>query len=244
MHRKKYIYGLCVLSLFFIMVPRALLSGPYDLNLIDTPKTYTSYKGDLRFDFSMYDRGGVLATAVLSITDYAFLGIYFDIGQMIGSEEVNMNQPGVLARFLISDGSTSFPPIAIGYSYFMKGDVNKVDGVTVNGLYIVASESYFLFGNEQSFSFGLRYPIIPLDYAKPENLTIFLGTDIAFGPAFGIKGEIENIHFSEERWSETFYNFSFDFNIVDVVFIALEFKYSPSIDKMIRLLRIGYTTRF
>jgi len=152
------------------MFPVFLFSGPYDLNVIDTPKTYISYKGDLQFDFSMYDRGGILGSAVLAIADYAFLGVYFDIGQMIGSEEVKWNQPGVLARFLVSDGSTFLPPIAIGYSYFMKGDINKVDSVTVNGIYIVASQTYFLFGNEQSVTFGLRYPIIPLNFSRPKIL--------------------------------------------------------------------------
>ncbi|KPJ89122.1 MAG: hypothetical protein AMS17_03215 [Spirochaetes bacterium DG_61] len=232
------------LFLILFFMPASLFAGPYDHNLIDTPKAYTSYKGDLRFDFSMYDRGGVLTSAVLAITDYAFLGVYFDIGKMIGSEQVHINQPGVIVRFLISDGSTLLPPIAVGYSYFMKGDVNKINGILVNGFYIVASQGYFLFGNEQSFIYGLRYPIVPLDYAKPENMTFFLGTDIATGPVFSIKGEIENIHFTQERWPETFYNFAFDFNILDVIAIALEFKYSPSIDRMIRLLRIGYTTQF
>ena len=244
MSHKKILMCLFLLYIVFFMFPGFLFSGPYDLNVIDTPKTYISYKGDLQFDFSMYDRGGILGSAVLAIADYAFLGVYFDIGQMIGSEEINWNQPGVLARFLVSDGSTFLPPIAIGYSYFMKGDINKVDSVTVNGIYIVASQTYFLFGNEQSVTFGLRYPIIPLNFSRPENLTLFIGTDLELSPAFGIKGEIENIHFSENRWPENYYNFSFDFHIVDVISLALEFKYSPSINRMIRLLRIGYTTHF
>jgi hypothetical protein len=244
MCRIKFLLFIIPLLLFSFIVPGHLFAGPYDLNVIDTPKTYTSYKGDLRFDFSMYDRGGILGSAVLAISDFAFLGVYFDIGQMIGSDEVQWNQPGVLARFLISDGSRFLLPVAIGYSYFMKGEINKVDGVTVNGLYIVASQNYFLFGYEQSLSFGLRYPIIPLDYSKPENLTIFFGTDLEVSPSFGIKGEIENIHFEQDRWSETYYNFSFDFNVVDLITLALEFKYSPSINRMIRLLKIGYITQF
>jgi hypothetical protein len=244
MGKKIGCFSLSVIFFFLFLLPSSLLAGPYDLNLIDTPKAYNAYKGDLHFDFSMYDRGGVLTSAVLAVTDYVSLGVYFDMGRMIGSEPIDMNQPGVIARFLISDGSTLLPPIAVGYSYFMKGDVNKVDGATVNGFYIVASQGYYLFGNEQSFSFGLRYPLVPLSYAKPENSTLFLGTDISTGPVFSIKAEIENIHFSEERWPETFYNFAFDFNILDVVSIALEFKYSSAIDKMIRLLKIGYKTQF
>jgi hypothetical protein len=231
-----------LLSAFFLL-PASIFAGPDDLNLV-TPKAYTPYRGDLRFDFTMYDRGGVLTSAVLGITDYILLGVYFDVGKMIGSEPVDFYQPGVTARFLISDGSTRLPPIAVGYSYFMKGDVNKMDGMTVNGFYIVASQRYFLFGNEQSFTYGLRYPVVPFDYSQPENLGLFFGTDISTGPTFSIKGEIENIYFSHDRWPEIFYNFAFDFNILDVVSIALEFKYSPSIDRMIRLLKIAYATQF
>lgn len=244
MLRKKRLIPLSFLILFCTVAPFSLYAGPYDLNLIDTPKTYTSYKGDMRFDFTMYDQGGILGSAVLAITDFAFLGVYFDVGHVIGSEELEWNQPGVLARFRISDGSTVFPPIAIGYSYFMRGDINKVKGITVNGLYIVASHDFFLVGNEQSFSFGMRYPIIPLSYSSPENFSIFFGTDIAFSPVFGMKGEIENIKFSKDWWYETYFNFSFDFNIIDLISLSLELKYSPSISTIIRLLRIGYTTQF
>jgi hypothetical protein len=241
---KKWIFRIFLILLFSVMVPLSLYSGAYDLNVIDTPKTYTSYKGDLRFDFSMYDRGGILGSAVLAITDFAFLGIYFDIGQVIGSEPMEWNQPGVLARFLVSDGSTFLPQIAIGYSYFMRGEINKVKGVTVNGLYVVGSSPFFLVGNEQSISYGLRYPIIPLSYSAPKHMSVFLGVDMEFSPVFGVKGEIENVQFSEEWWYNAYYNFAVAFNIVDMIGMSVEFKYSPSINTVIRLLRIGYTTQF
>lgn len=244
MHGRRFFNFFILFSLLFTAVPLFSLAGPYDLNVIDTPKTYTSYKGELHFDFTMYDRGGILGSAVLSISDYAFLGVYFDVGQMIGSEEMEWEQPGVLARFLLSDGSRIFPPLAVGYSYFTKGEVNKVSGDTVNGFYIVSSLRYYLFGFEQGLSYGFRYPIIPLDFSKPENLSLFLGTDLSFSPSFGMKGEIENVYFSEDRWDEIFYNFSFDFYVAEFISFSLEFKYSPSIDRMVRLLRIGYMTQF
>lgn len=241
---KKSTVLLVGIFLFMIFVPHTLFSGPYDLNVIDTPKAYTSYRGDLRFEFTMYDQGGILFSSILSISDYAFLGVYFDLGQFIGSDEIKWNQPGVLARFLLSDGSTMLPPIAIGYSYFMVGDVNKIDNITVNGIYIVASQRYFLFGADQDISYGLRYPIIPLDYSKPENISFFLGTDIEFSPSFSFKMEMENFHFSEDRFSEIFYNFGFDLSVLDLISLSLEFKYSPSISRTVRLLKIEYVTQF
>ena len=221
-----------------------LFGGAYDLSIIDTPKTYASYKGEVRFDFTIYDMGGILSSATLGLSEAIFLGIYFDVGQLIGSEKAQVAQPGVLARFRITDGSTFMPPIAIGYGYFMKGEVNKVDGVTVSGFYAVASAGYFLFRNEQTFVYGLRYPIVPFDYSKPENMSVFIGTDIELSPSFGVKAEIENIRFKKDWWEETFYNFGFAFNVVDVLAIAIEFKYSPSIERIVRLLRIGYSTKF
>jgi len=234
----------CLFILSFLIIPVFLYSSEFDLNIIDTPKAYTSYKGDLRFDFFMYDNGGVLGSGTLAITDYIFLGVYFDAGQLIGQDEVAINQPGVLARFLISDGSGYLPQIAIGYSYFMKGDISKIDSITVNGIYLVSSQSYFLFGNEQNVSYGIRYPIIPLSYSSPENITLFVGTDISICPEFSVKGEIENIHLSEGRGSETFFNFSLGYNIGDMINLGLEFKYSTSIYGIARILRIGYTTQF
>lgn len=232
------------LFLFLFMGPVILYSGPYSLNVIDTPTTFISYKGDMNFDFTMYDKGGILGSAVLSITDFIFLGLYFDVGMLIGSEEIKFYQPGVLARILVSDGSGLIPPIAIGYSYFTKGDVHKVDGSIVSGVYIVASQSYFLFGNEQYVFFGLRYPIIPLSFSHPRNTNLFIGTDVQFTPEFSIKAEIENIYLSEYRGSEIFYNLGVELNVVDLVTLGLELKYSPSINRVVRLLRVGYTTQF
>ncbi len=243
MHRiKRLLLISLVLSLFII--PSYLFAGVYDLNIIDTPKAYASYKGDLQFEFSVYNRGGILTSAVLAITDYVFLGIYFDAGGFIGNEKIELNQPGVLARFLVSDGSSFLPPIALGYSYFMKGEHGKVNNVVVSGLYAVISHNFYMFGNDQNFSYGLRYPIIPLDFSAPENITVFAGTDIEISPAFSIKGEIENVQFTEGSWRENFYNFAFDFNIIDLLSIMLEFKYSPSIETVERNLTIGYYTQF
>jgi hypothetical protein len=243
MYKKKFFLAL-ILGLCVITVPGVMLAGPFSLNVIDTPTTFISYKGDLQFDFTMYDNGGILGSASLSVSDYIFLGLYFDIGKLIGSQDVQFYQPGVLARFLISDGSGAIPPIAIGYSYFMRGDVHRVDGQVVNGLYVVASQSFFLFEMEQYFFFGLRYPVIPLTYSHPRNTNLFLSTILEFTPEFSVKGEIENIYFSENRGSEVYYNLGFELNVVDLVTLGLDLKYSPSISRVVRLLRIGYTTQF
>jgi len=241
---KKRFCTTIIILLFVITVPGALFAGPFSLTVIDTPTTFISYKGDLQFDFTMYDNGGILGSASLSVSDYIFLGLYFDVGKLIGSQDVQFYQPGVLARFLLSDGSGAVPPIAIGYSYFMRGDVHRIDGQVVNGIYIVSSQSYFLFETEQFFFFGLRYPVIPLSYSHPKNLNLFLSTVLEFSPEFSIKGEIENIYFTENRGSEIFYNLGFELNVVDLVTLGLDLKYSPSINRVVRLLKIGYTTQF
>lgn len=244
MQRKSTVHKKILVFLLFVFIPLGLFAGEYDLNVIDTPKAAAAYKGDMKFGFSIYDGGGILTSAILAISDYAFLGVYFDADHVIGSETPRLNQPGVIARFLVSDGSTSLPPIAIGYSYFMTGNMGKVDGSIVNGFYVVASQGFYLLGMEQGFSYGFRYPVIPLEYSDPENLTVFLGTDVQVSPEFSLKGEIENIHFARERWPENYYNFGANFNIVDLISISLDFKYTPLTKRMIRNLTIGYFTQF
>ncbi len=243
MRGKKILFSLI---LFFVLfyVTVSLHAGIYDLNIIDTPKAYTGYHGDLHFDFTVYDDGGILTSGILSIADWAFLGIYFDIGKFIGSGAMSFNQPGVLARFLLSDGAGSLPAIAIGYSYFMKGEEGKVDDTVVAGPYLVVSHYFFLFRTEQNLSWGLRYPFIPISYSDPENITFFIGTDVELSPGFSLKGEIENVHFVQGRWQENYYNLGFDFNIIDLLSIMFELKYSPSVDVLERNLTIGYFTQF
>jgi hypothetical protein len=234
-----------VLLGLLILVPFAAFPGVYDLNVIDTPKAYTPFRGDLRFEFSVYDGGGILTSGLLGISDYAFLGIYFDAGRFIGSEEVELSPPGVVARFLITDGlTTALPAIAVGYSYFIKGEAGKQDGTLVSGLYAVASHRFYLFRNEQTFSYGLRYPVVPFSYSEPENASVFAGVDLEFSPAFSLKGEIENVRFVNDTWENVFYNFGFAFNVVDLVGLDVAFKYSPARDTLIRHLTIGYHTQF
>ena len=242
MYWKKSLF--CLILVFPLLLGVSLHAGMYDVDIIDTPKAYTGYRSDLHFDFTVYNGGGILTSGVLSITDWMFLGVYFDVGNFIGSEEMRFNQPGVMARFLLSDGSGTLPAVAMGYSYFMKGEGGKVDGTIVNGPYLVVSHNYFLFRAEQNLSWGLRYPVIPIQYSSPENITFFVGTDIELSPGFSMKGEIENLHFVQGRWEENFYNLAFDFNVIDLLSIMLEFKYSPSIAKLERNLTIGYYTQF
>ncbi len=243
MRGKKYLLSLVLFSII-LCAATGLHAGIYDLNIIDTPKAYTGYRGDLHFDFNVYDDGGIFTSGILTIADWAFLGIYFDIGNFIGSGPMSFNQPGVLARFLLSDGAGTLPAIAVGYSYFMKGEEGKVDDTVVAGPYVVVSHYYFLFRAEQNLSWGFRYPLIPISYSAPENITFFIGSDVELSPGFSLKGEIENVHFVEGRWQENYYNIGFDFNIIDLLSIMFELKYSPSVDVLERNLTIGYFTQF
>ncbi|MCK4924785.1 MAG: hypothetical protein KAS61_07410, partial [Spirochaetes bacterium] len=97
---------------------------------------------------------------------------------------------------------------------------------------------------EQNLSWGFRYPLIPISYSAPENITFFIGSDVELSPGFSLKGEIENVHFVEGRWQENYYNIGFDFNIIDLLSIMFELKYSPSVDVLERNLTIGYFTQF
>jgi hypothetical protein len=232
------------LLILFLFLPAGLFAGSLDHNIIDTPKAYVPYRGDLSFGFSVYDGGGILTSTSLSVSDYALLGIYFDAGNFIGDERVSVSPPGVIARFLITEGTYAFPAVALGWSYFMKGEAAKVDDTIVSGVYLAVSHRFYMFGNEQNFSYGARYPVVPLDRSDPENFSVFLGTDIEFSPAFSIQGEVENIRFVRDGWETVFYNFGFSFSMVEMVTLKLEFKYSPSIDDLVRHLTVGYHTQF
>lgn len=243
MRRQCYKLVLVLIPLCFF-VAAGVNAGIYDLDIIDTPKAYTGYRGDLHFDFTVYDDGGILTSGMLSITDWAFLGVYFDMGNFIGSGSMTFNQPGVLARFLLSDGRGRMPAVALGYSYFMKGEEGKVNGSIVTGPYLVVSHTYYLFRAEQNLSWGFRYPLMPIDYSDIENSTCFIGTDIELSPGFSLKAEIANIHFVRDRWQENYYNLGFDFTVVDFLSIMFELKYSSSVNKIERNLTIGYFTQF
>ena len=54
MQRKRYLLYLVLVPIFLCVVT-GTQAGIYDLNIIDVPKAYTGYRGDLHFDFTVYD---------------------------------------------------------------------------------------------------------------------------------------------------------------------------------------------
>ncbi|MES0491072.1 MAG: hypothetical protein ABUK01_13825 [Leptospirales bacterium] len=201
--------------------------GALLLDLVDTPTAFTMYRGEFNIGIWGYDNGGILTRATIGLHDNIFLGVAFDIENLIGDDEVQFNIPGVLARIKITDGWDTFPLlVAVGYDAFYDALSQRanlppnVNSRLIYGPYLVITKPIYLFNQEQHFHFGVRLPVQPT--FEPEDTSLFVGIDIPIGP-FVPMFEVERVFFDANRLSETLFNIGFRYHLYENFALELNF---------------------
>lgn len=224
---------------------------------INTPTAYTLAQGTYQFGLMAYDSGGTDFRTFVGLTDQFFLGVSFDIEHAVGSEKINMNVPGVIAKFKITDGTESFPiSFSLGYDAFYMGATHRVtkydeyeEPYTVRepynniiyGPFFVVTKPIYILDDEQHINFGLRVPVQPV--YNPADTSWFLSLDVPLGQYFVIKAETERIYYNLSRNEEWMYNAGFRYNIFTKV--GLEIDVMMQKEKMpTRVVKIEYTDTF
>ena len=235
---------LVVLSLLVFYKPA---HGALLLDLVDTPTAFTMYRGEFNIGIWGYDNGGILTRTTLGVHDNIFLGVTFDVENLIGDDKVQFNIPGVLARIKITDGWDTFPLlIAVGYDAFYDAfnqkvySVDNINSRLIFGPYLVVTKPVYLFNQEQHFHFGIRLPVQPT-YA-PQDTSFFAGFDIPIGP-FIPMFEIERVFFDASRLSQTLFNVGFRYHLYEN--FALELNFILNLDAPAsRILTFDYIGTF
>ncbi len=216
------------------------------LNLVDIPTGVSLPRASYALGMSVYANGSIMSRATIGLNDNIYLGAAWDVENLIGSEEVNVSIPGVIAKIKITNGWETFPLlIAFGYDLFYTGNEGKRENQVpynniIFGPYISFTKPIFLFGDEQHIHFGFKMPLQPI--VEPRDADFFIGFDFPIGilvPMF----EINKIYLTPNRLSEILYNVGFRLNIIDNLALELNFIIGYQ-QKVERILGIEYANQF
>jgi hypothetical protein len=227
-----------------------------ELNLIDTPMPDTLVRGYYHLYFSSYENGGIKVKVGIGLADRLTLGISEDIGGAIGDGNVQWNIPGVMAKVNIFRTSESGIGWALGYDNFIEGEYGKIvtetntDGSVkrkeiVYGLYSTFALPLHIFNGNQAFTFGVRFPLLPIKVPKTmQDLTFFAGLNLPINNELRFNLEIENINYNFFANKNTMINASVKYVAGDVLGVSLAFRYMLSKEIPSRSIIIEYQNLF
>lgn len=246
---KRLVFFTILLFICRNILAQAEISQPNPplLDNVHTATAITLNRGDYVTSFWAYHNGGLLTKAQLGVHDNIYLGVSFDVENVIGRDEVRFNIPGVIAKVKFTDGPASFPILlAIGYDSFSTGSMGKLPNGqnpwnrVLYGPYFALTKPIYLFGEEQYFHAGVRMPVQP--YYLPEDSSAYFAFTFPVGyftPIF----EIERIFFNHRRMDEISYNLGFRLTFIPNLALEVDIL-SQYRQRASRMVVLEYQSRF
>jgi hypothetical protein len=225
------------------------------MTLIDTPTPETLLRGYYDVYFSSYEAGGIKFKVAIGLADRITLGISEDVGGAIGDGIPQWNIPGVLAKINIFKLEENKLGWSIGYDNFVEGEYGKVtmetnaDGSAkrkeiIYGLYSAFSLPMAIFTGS-FFSFGVRYPLLPVKMEKNfSDLNFFAGVNLGLNNEVKLNAEIENASINPSENRNLLANAALKYVAGDVLSVSLNFRYLFTDKRLSRSINIEYQNLF
>ena len=210
-----------------------------NLDTVDTPTLITIPKGSYSLTVGGYNNGGISAKTIVGLTDYFYLGAAFDVMNLIGSDKIKFNIPGILAKIRFTEGWNQFPLfVGIGYDSFYSFSSRTQE--IVYGPYFALTKPLFLFGSEQHIHFGIRMQVQP--YYNPKSFSAFISIDIPIG-RFVPMIELSNLYFNN-RIKEAFINLGLKISLFESLAMELDLFYSLNSQLLSRVFLFEFINFF
>ena len=152
---KKYII-ISFLMIFSLCVCISRLYANSTTYLVDTPTYSLLDYGSYDIQFRVFTNGGVLSKLNVGIFKILNLGVSWELGSLIGVDDVTVAVPALQVKLGIYSGSETLPGLAIGYDgqgFFY--DQDEADFIQKGkGVYIVTGKE--LFFPTLNFSAGIN----------------------------------------------------------------------------------------
>lgn len=138
-----------ILFSFFIVLSLCIYVNKVFANnvtyLVDTPTYSILDYGSYDIQFRVFSNGGVLTKLNVGIFKVLNLGVSWELGSLIGVDDVTVAIPALQLKFNLYSGSETFPGLALGYDgqgFFY--DQNEADFIQKGkGVYFVAGKELF-----------------------------------------------------------------------------------------------------
>ena len=114
--------------------------------LIDTPTDSILDYGSYDIQFRVFTNGGVLSKLNFGIFKVLNLGVSWELGSLIGVDDVTVAVPALQLKFNVYPGSEKLPGLAIGYDgqgfFYNQDDADFIQ--KGKGVYVVTGKELFL----------------------------------------------------------------------------------------------------
>lgn len=213
---------------------------------VQTPITFS--KGEFYGELGMYENGGINTRFVVGIFDIFEIGFTENLDNLIGSGDIVVNIPGAYMKLNILNNFKTFY-WAIGFdntAYGKNGTYFFENGksATIYSIFTTMGWSYSLFGGNDFFAFGVRYPLLPIEAQNPTNSSLFLGASLSAANYFTLGLTIENIYLSFDRGDRILPSLIFSLKPVEEFTFNFVFQYEFYSQRVNRILTVGYNTSF
>jgi hypothetical protein len=211
------------------------------------PTTDNLMRGDFLSQFSMYDNGGVNIRLLVGIFGMLSIGVSENFDGLIGADKITVNIPVAYIKFSLYEQS-QWMNFSMGFDHFAYGhngayfDPNGISS-SIYGFYANIGQNYYVFGEKNIFTFGIRIPLLPEGMRSMTNSTFFFGATLNTRYLhFGIT--VENIYADFTRVEHILPSFIIAFVPIPSFQLGFTLQYEFFSLSFNRVLSLGYTAKF
>ncbi len=140
---KEYILVFLLIFGFCFCINKAYANST--IYLVDTPTYSLLDYGSYDIQFRVFTNGGVLSKLNVGIFKILNLGVSWELGSLIGMDDVTVAVPALQVKLGIYSGSETLPGLAIGYDgqgfFYNQDDADFIQ--KGKGVYIVTGKELF-----------------------------------------------------------------------------------------------------
>ncbi len=212
---------------------------------VQTPATYS--KGEFYGELGMYENGGINTRFVVGIFDIFEIGFTENFDALIGSGDIVVHIPGAYMKLnILNNFRTFYWSIGFDNTAYGKNGTYFFDNksATMYCIFTTMGWSYSLFGGNDFFVFGLRYPLLPIEAQNPTNSSLFCGLSISAQKYFTFGLTLENLYLSFDRPNYILPSMILSLKPVSEFTFNVVFQYEFYSQRVNRILTVGYNTAF
>lgn len=201
---------------------------------IDTPTTFTLYKGNYQFNFCFFNGGGITGQILVGLTDFFTVGFSLDVLNAIG-KGIPVFYPGFTPKICFYNDGRRYPSIALGYNYVPEGaPPNRVP----KHLYLVVSKYFTVLRGDSVANVGLSFNPYRED-GKPYYLHTFASLNFPIGQVALFTVEVDNIPITDTS-KKVIVNAGIRFDAAEGLTLQLDFRELDLKNYPDRTFRIHY----
>ncbi len=221
-----------------------LMIGQFGQHTVDQPNTRTLGHGEYGATLRFGPSGGVLGYFGVGVLDRFSFGLSLGGANVLGSEDLELYNPGVQIKVQVLTGGLLAPEWALGFD-------NQGFGSRGGGRYMIKSKGFystvgkgFGFGGGEFYIYGgLNYTLEDDDRSS---LDIFFGQELSVMEQFSLLAEYNPALNDPRAGSGGFLNAALRIRLAEPVVIefALRDILSNSQEELNRLIKVGYQGSF